>query len=595
MSAVIPTVNAETFDAKSYSYEVIPILEGLNECYFVKTDNPDPKTFTFVDKDTKYYDGEYQLTRCTYEFADINYEDADTLRVDGGYIFDGYDSDGGTLTLKINNKPNSYYSSWAETDITCQVPETVDYIDYLINTYAVHEDFFDNMSDIQTGLNTISRYSGSSIRGTLSKYPDKFWGVTAYNHTDQSFYIYSPYKRSDSKRLFASYIYPYCCDSLGFPSILSSASKRIEPSAEVVWNSNNHYLIDITYNGTTKSYGGQGNGEGKDISQDKIRKYFHFGGSDDTVKLAEARQLLVDYANVEMDDDIPAEGKLTWKQIADTADSGCWARVIGSYSGIGYSYLYKSNDSDYFYADDFGAGHSIYWNGSLGYASNTWVDGRYVNKNEIFVPGETLEDHTDATVILYNAPVPELTYERSVSYNYQTGKYEYTYYNVNVTYIIKTVKLTYNTSKECWLPGLNQSLTLWDKLIDEGLVDRIHLDSVCFTLEDLKAMGIDRNTDITPDHGFIYDQTVEPATPFGTFGGTTSEVRNGFLLINKKGGTQILKLSAVTPEMIDALSEDTDTLSHYINAAVSDTSSDCFVLSDAQMKAVEYILAEDYR
>lgn len=587
LSAVIPTVSAEDLDAASYSYEVMPILEGMNEYYFIKTDNPDPKTFTFVDKDTKYYDGDYSLSRCTYEFADVKYENTETLRVDGGYLFDGYKSDGGTLTLKINNNPNSYYSSWTETDITCEVPVAVDYIDYLIDTYATKDDFFENMSAVQSGLNRISRYSGSSIRGNLTKDPDEYWGVTARTHLDQYFYIFSPYSRTDSKRLFASYVYPYCCDSWGFPGILSSAAKRIEPTAEVAWDSYNHYRINITYNGTTKSYGGSGNGEGTEISEDKIIKYFHFGSSTDTVNLADARQLLVDYAKIEMEDDIPTEGKLTWKQINDTVESGSWAKVIG-----GYPYFYKADDRDSYSAKEWGVGYSIYWGGSLGFASNSWVDGRYVNLNEVYEPGAKFEDHTDANVIMYNLLLPQISYDRSYKYNYETSSYEYFYSNVSVTYSFKTTKLYYDSTYDCWIPS-SLNMSLCDKLIEQGLLDKKALEICCFTADELKAMGVDRNTDITPECGYIYDQTVEPGTPFGAFDGVTSEVRNGFLLINMKGGTQVIKLSAVTPEAVDAMIGDKVTLAHYVNAIGSDTASDCIVLTDAQMKAVEAVLAAD--
>lgn len=590
LSAAVPTIHAEEIDAKDYTYEITPILEGFNRCYFVKTDNPDPNTFTFVDKDTKYYEGECLLSRWTYECADVIYEDVSTLRVDGGYIFSGLDSDGGTLTLKINNHPYRYNSSWEDTGITYEVPEAVDHIDYLINTYAVHDDFFENMSAIQSGLNNISRYSGSNIRGNLYKVPDEYWGVTARTHIDQLFYIYSPYARTDEKVLFATYIYPYCCDSLGFPSILSRAAKRMEPTAEVQWNGYNHSMIEVTFNEQTYYFGGQGNGEGTEISEDKIKKYFHFGGANDTVKLADARQLLVDYAAVEMDDDIPSEGRLTWKQVADTAGSGSWAKVVN-----GYSYFYKkdSGDEEYYDADDFGAGNSIYWGGSLGFGSGTWVDGRYIDITEVFQPGVKFEDYPEADVILYNALIPKLSFDCEFGYDVQAGHYDYIYSNIEITYKVQTAKLFYDESYGYWTTNLDNSY-YWDKLIEKGLIDSSYLDCIRYTADDLKTIGVDRNTDIEPEYGYIYDQTVEPGTPFGTFSGTSAEVKGDFLVINKKGGTQVLRLSTMKPEMIDALSDDIDTLSHYINATVSDTSSDCVELSEAQLKAIEYVLAADY-
>lgn len=365
LSAVIPTVSAVEYDATNYSYEVMPILEGMNEYYFVKTDNPNPKTFTFVDKDTKYYDGDYSLSRCTYEFADVKYENTETLRVDGGYLFAASRSDGGTLTLKVRNDLNSYYSSWAETDITCEVPETVDRYDYLINTYATKDDFFENMDAVEAGLQSICVYNRSYIRGELYQRPGEYWGLLTSPYMDQYLAKLSPYSRRGDEELFASNIFPYRCDSLGFPGVLWTVAERLEPTA-IIENDDAHYLINITYNGTTKKYGGCGNVQGKKISKDKIIKYFHFGTDEDTLNLADSRQLLVDYSRVVMDNDIPTEGSLTWEQVTDTVGDGCWAKLRGS-----TAYLYKADDKYKFSTSSYGEGSSMYWGGSLGFASNS--------------------------------------------------------------------------------------------------------------------------------------------------------------------------------------------------------------------------------
>ena len=39
-----------------YSYTVTPLLEPFNEYFFVKTDNPDPCSFRFIDKSSIYGD-----------------------------------------------------------------------------------------------------------------------------------------------------------------------------------------------------------------------------------------------------------------------------------------------------------------------------------------------------------------------------------------------------------------------------------------------------------------------------------------------------------------------------------------------------------
>lgn len=209
------------------------------------------------------------------------------------------------------------------------------------------------------------------------------------------------------------------------------------------------------------------------------------------------------------------------------------------------------------------------------------------------MPGEKFEDHNDANIIIYNLLIPQISYDRSYNYNYETSSYEYYYYNVSVSYIFKTTKLYYDSTYECWIPS-SLNMTLCDKLIEQGLLDKKVIDLCCFTADELITMGVDRNTDIDPECGYSFDTYSEPGLTFGTFGGVTSEVRGDILIINREGGTQVIKLSAVTPEAVDAMSSDMVTLAHYVNSIGSDTESDCIVLTEAQMKAVETVLAADY-
>ena len=41
-------------DIEEYSYQIIPLLSPLNIFFFVKTDNPDPRSFRFADQNTIY-------------------------------------------------------------------------------------------------------------------------------------------------------------------------------------------------------------------------------------------------------------------------------------------------------------------------------------------------------------------------------------------------------------------------------------------------------------------------------------------------------------------------------------------------------------
>ena len=417
-----------------YSYTVTPLLEPFNEYFFVKTDNPDPCSFRFIDKSSIYGDsGNISPNRdswndCLYLYEDIKYENIQTGRVDGGYIFRGSYTDGGEVELQSNVSTGSYYSStWEDTGVKLRLPTLKDDVDYLIDTYATKSDFFDNMDAVESGFSSICLYSGSYIRGELYKVGD-YWGMSTSPHKDQLFYIQSPYKRKNSKPLFASTAYPYRYDSLGFPSVMSTVAKRLDSTAEVSWNEDYHYLVDVTYNGETRSYGGAGTGKGQGISNDKIKQYFTFTNSSAKLTTDSLRELLKYYASIKMEDDVPREDALTWKSIYDTVGEGSWVRLItitGIFggSGIGYSYLYKDGDGDYFSTQNAGnAGGEIYWGGDLGYASDVWVDGRYVDAYENFVPGEKFENHPTSSIFI-KTDLPLVKYKTEYKYNYDTGKY----------------------------------------------------------------------------------------------------------------------------------------------------------------------------
>lgn len=209
---------------------------------------------------------------------------------------------------------------------------------------------------------------------------------------------------------------------------MSTVAKRLDSTAEVSWNENYHYLVDVTYNGETRSYGGAGTGEGQGISNDKIKQYFTFTNSSAKLTTDSLRELLKYYASIKMEDDVPREDALTWKSIYDTVGEGSWVRLItitGIFggSGIGYSYLYKDGDGDYFSTQNAGnAGGEIYWGGDLGYASDVWVDGRYVDAYENFVPGEKFKNHPTSSIFI-KTDQPLVKYKTEYKYDYDTGKY----------------------------------------------------------------------------------------------------------------------------------------------------------------------------
>ena len=510
-----------------YSYTVTPLLEPFNEYFFVKTDNPDPCSFRFIDKSSIYGDsGNISPNRDyrndgPYLYEDIKYENIQTGRVDGGYIFRGSYTDGGEVELQSN--VSTYYSStWEDTGVKLRLPTLKDDVDYLIDTYATKSDFFDNMDAVESGFSSICLYSGSYIRGELYKVGD-YWGMSTSPHKDQLFYIQSPYKRKNSKPLFASTAYPYRYDSLGFPSVMSTVAKRLDNTAEVSWNEDYHYLVDVTYNGETRSYGGAGTGEGQGISNDKIKQYFTFTNSSAKLTTDSLRELLKYYASIKMEDDVPREDALTWNSIYDTVGEGSWVRLItitGIFggSGIGYSYLYKDGDGDYFSTQNAGnAGGEIYWGGDLGYASDVWVDGRYVDAYENFVPGEKFENHPTSSIFI-KTDLPLVKYKTDYKYDYDTGKYV-SYSTVTSAEIKKNnVLFNYSSDDNIWTASygsFENGYAYYDKIkefVEKGQLDKKYLDMVTLTPDEVKALKVDRNTDAVPDKYFVYDMTEEPGT-----------------------------------------------------------------------------------
>ena len=528
-TAASTDIKSGTVNAAGYSYTITPLLAPFNQYFFVQTDNPDPLSFRFTDKSTKYDEGEQSVIRAVWDtwddepiiFQDIKYQNTKTGRVDGGYIFDGYYTDGGEVVLQVANN-DGYDVTWEDTNVKCKLPVLKDSVDYLIDTYAKKSSFFDNMDAVQEGLSSICLYSGSYILGNLTRVED-YWGMSTSPHKDQTFYIQSPYSREGSKSLFASAIYPYRYDSLGFPSVLSIVAQRLNSSAKVSWNADSHYLVDVTYNGVTKSYGGQGNGEGKGVSKDKIKKYFTFGSNATKITLKGSKQLLEDYAKTEMKDDIPRSNALTWKSICDTVGDGAWVRLIeiaGIFGATGttYTYLYKSGDGNEFYTGDAGDnGSEIYWGGDLEYVSDTWVDGRYIDDWECYVPGAKYEDHKYSNILLKKS-LPQIKYDVDYEYNYDKEEYELKYTINSIQEKKRNVLYWYDSENKLWTAAFSAfdegcaDYDLIKRFVNDGLIDKSYLNECQLTADDVAKLKVDRNSNKVPDDYYIYDRTTKPGT-----------------------------------------------------------------------------------
>ena len=512
-----------------YTYEVFPLMAPFHDYFYVRTDNPDPYSFRFVDKDTVYGDeGEIKLKESL--FADVKYEDTATYRVNGGYLFAGSGTDGGVLTLQIDTQTSAprtipvhnlstgeieYETDrneiWVDLDTQITLPQLYDDVDYLIATYAEGSDFFAKMDAVQKGFSSICLYSGSYIRGEVQR-KGEFWSLSNSPHVDQTFYIQSPYARSGNQTLLASSLYPLRYDSVGFPSMMGAVAKRLDENATYKWSDSSHWLIDVTNGGETKSYGGQGSGTGQGIDPDQVLQTFTFEEEAPGYDMTSIRTLLGDYAKLEVPDDVPDVDTLTWDAVMDTVGDGAWVRmtsigsIFGGYSSA-YAYLYDTGSDRSLNADPVGTGGSIYWWGPLGYGSDTWVDGRYIGSHEIWEPGAVWEEHPQSDIILTQTAFPEITYRYT---------YSRTYEDVEITETVRNVRFTYDAQNEIWIPADMDSNDYQAivTLAGQGEIAEKYLDMVQLTSDEIQALGVDSNTNTPPMTGYIYDGTAAAGTPF---------------------------------------------------------------------------------
>lgn len=538
-------------DPLDYKYEIYPLIAPFNEYFFVKTDNPHPESFRFFDKNTPYSETSV-IESVDSVYADVEYEDKSIYRVNGGYIFQSFSTDGGEVTLQVQKNitkaefnteiygtpapkttgyspyhgipvgiyeepiENSWsyyirgYYRWEDSDITLELPPLCDCCDYLIDNYADGDDFFSEMDGVQKGFSEICLYSGSYIRGNIYRSDERDWRLTLGAHVDQSFYIYSPFSRKDNQYLLASALYPFRYDSLGFPSMMALVSSRLSELSTYEWSSTGHAFINVTYDGVTKQYGGAGNGEGQGITADKLTHIFTFGDKDESLDLEGSRAILDEYAAVEMDDDIPREDELTWEEIYNTVGDGAWVDM-GGY----YTYLYQKDDKASFSSDEWGVGYKLYWGGSLGYCWDTWVDGRYIKKS--FVKGAVLEDHPEASVLLTKATVSVIT-DIQKKWDKNTGSYVYTSAKAEEAEM-KNVLFRYDADAQLWKAnvswgGYNYSFDTVKALADQDIIESKYLDMLTLTREDVESIISSGNTNSDPEMGFIYDGYSPQGTPF---------------------------------------------------------------------------------
>lgn len=491
---------------EDYSYSVTPLTDNVCYYFYVKTDNPDPKSFRFLDDDTSLSDGgKCRIKSTTKEYADVVYTDVKTLRVKDGYIFESpQTTDGGIWKLEVLKS-----GKYVTTDKTVTVKELTSRENYLIDNYTTSSmTFFEKMDAVQNGLESICLYSGVHVRGALIRSTTSpYYGLSTSPHVDQDLYIQDPYSHSGGKSMLVSLLYPFKMDSIGFPSEMARVAMKLDFSATYKWNDRAHWLIDVTYNGETKSYGGQGIGEGQGITEDMVKyKYIFDSSASDTCtrnSYPELRSMIEEYSAMKVPEEIKDLPELTWEQVSDTVgNDGSYVRLVLITSifgggGTGYTFLYK--DGDYAYP---------------GYFSNAWYDGRYFNSHEFFEKGTTFDNEVASTASIIvkdvEIPVPEAP-EGKV---YRTPLNTASNYDKDTGIWKGFMKYEYDKISGTWIASLYGQSVCYEEETGQysPIEDEEFKDALTLTLDEVKAMSVDRNANSDPTSYYIYDMTAPPGT-----------------------------------------------------------------------------------
>ncbi|MCQ2467026.1 MAG: DUF4214 domain-containing protein [Clostridia bacterium] len=489
-------LNISKINPLDYKYEIYPLVENFNYFFYIKTDNPDPYSFRLVDKDTVYSD-EVRVVQPVREcFLDVLYENANTYRVNGGYIcvnymedweyFDVSDGiDGGNLELQIRTKkdlPYSYnvtnylnnYTSWQTTNVTVNCQPVVNIYDYLIKNYtSPNQDFFANMSAVQSAVNKLSIYPRSVYDNTVSTGMYAAYAASPYPELALNSHHELVYKNSGQSLLLMSSD-PFVLHSQTMPALMGGIAKRLAPSAQVS-STGNHAYVSVTYNGKTVSYGGAGSGGPGELFVSDISRIFTFKGDANdywTKSLTDWRSHYHELVMSASAYNKPLIESLSLDKFAGT--SGSWIRVAYEGTKIG----------DYYYAyicGNYGTPGSSFVN-SL---ENCWVDGRYVNKNNVY------EEITFADSLKNNP-----------SFLVKDTTFEVHEYNGSTTTHTGSVLYRYDAEHDCWVGCYSYNLALKFN------------PSLILTRDQVLAMNLDYNYNVEPKSGYIYDGTAVPGTAF---------------------------------------------------------------------------------
>ncbi len=518
--------------AEKYSYKVIPLMPPFNSYFYIKTDNPDPGSFQFVDEGTRYADegGVGSVTPSETNFADVKYEDSETRRVNGGYIATGSATDGGGLRLqrRVVTESHPVYDEttgeittekeygYENTEVTVQIAELKDVVDYLISTYGdSSKSYHDNLSGIQRGFASECLYSGIHVLGELKKdTTTPYYGLSTSPHVDQTFYIQSPYYRSGNRSMLVSSLYPMKYDSIGFPSIMGTIAKALDSTVTIEWSDSAHSFIEVTYNGETRTYGGQGRGFGQGINADQIKYWYSFDGSeaDASMKcnLMDVSAMIKEYGAMEVPEEPTDQPKLTWASVRQTVGKE------GSYVNLTIpTSIFGGSKNGYTFMYDDGSTHEGPPGlAAIGYFSNTWYDGRYFNKWEYFDPGVRFQDTIQEapTIIMKDVSIKLPDDGKTYYYDGRILMDSEAQYDPETGVWAGFTEYRYNEKNQIWRANILKKIKYREGNTLKDIEDQNFIDACIITIDEALAMGLDANTDREPEDYFIYDQVTSPGT-----------------------------------------------------------------------------------
>lgn len=508
---------------KEYTYSVVPFTEGLCRFFYIKTDNPDPNSFYFVDPTTTM-----TIAVCTDAYADVIYTNAKKSAVKGGYIFEcNWYPAGGTWEVHTSG------GSGSTTDIypTVKIPKLwTSEESYLIDKYTNSKmSFFEKLTAVQDVVyRSYALYSRSYVRGTLTRDTElPYYGIQSPAYADQTYYIVSPYDTVNDKPLLLSKLYsPWFLDSIAFPCLIWNVAKELDSSVTVKWGSA-HYLIDVTYNGETRTYGDVGQGKGQGIDSNQVKYKFAFNGKSNDIGKTNSwtslKSMLTYYSKLKVPEQEKELEELQFNDVAKVVGyDGAFIKLRNSnYDGWDDTYAYMYD----IYEDNINRDVAD----SMRY---TWYDGRYYNDFGYFEKGTTFGNESTSST----ATKPSITIKNAVIKLPEDDNYVFWCGQTNddgtseVWYYWKIDELknydkntgewsdftTYYYDSNSNTYKANLYVTIYSVDPETGVKTEVEdadfIDAYTLTLDEIREMDLDYNTNVDPTEYYIYDGTVPPGT-----------------------------------------------------------------------------------